>query len=84
MTIDELAADPLFDPDANARMVTDPKRPQGRPPKAGYKPRACLVLGCAALHPGPNGVCGYCSAAVRRARAAKADAFFARRRRESA
>jgi hypothetical protein len=81
VTIDQLAADPGFDPDANARMLTDPKRPQGRPPKSGVrKPRECLVLGCKCLYPGPNGVCGYCCARVRQARERKVSEFFTSRR----
>lgn len=66
MTIDELAADPTFDP-------TDYAGPGHKPPV--YV--ACGVAGCKARHvPGSNtatgrvAVCGYCRGLVKTARAA--------------
>lgn len=75
MTLEDLAKDPTFDPDAAARDRTDGKRPGRRP----ATPPTCNVGTCFVRWPWKDGTCGYCRAKVRQMREAKAVAFLAAR-----
>lgn len=67
-TIDELAADPGFDPDATGLSPFDLKPYGWHVRRAGGEPRRagvdCEVPGCGVRY-APGGVCGYCRAKVK-------------------
>ena len=64
-TVEELAADPDFRPEATGIPMMD-KKPYGWHTKhreAVRRDTACLVLGCRVAY-APGGVCGYCRGRV--------------------